>query len=125
MELKSRKDMDPRYMWDLSHIFRDRAAFEAAMKEASGLIDAAARFSGSLGESSGRLKAGLDAMAAARQKTELCYIYGMLHKAADGGEPEHQAMQSSALNLYIRLNSDLAFSSRCCFPSRPKSWTPG
>ena len=34
MELKNRDQMDPKYMWDLTHIYKDAEAFEAAFAEA-------------------------------------------------------------------------------------------
>ncbi len=101
--------MDPKYMWDFTHIYPDRAAFEAAMAEASEFIKKAASAAGTLGASPEALRSGLDAMAAAKEKTERCYIYGMLHKAVDGGQPENQEMQARALNLYVELSSSLAF----------------
>ena len=33
MELKSRKDMNPEFMWDVSHIYADTATWEAAFDE--------------------------------------------------------------------------------------------
>jgi oligoendopeptidase F len=109
MELLSRKEMNPKYMWDFTHIYKDEAAFEAAMKEAAEYIKKAAAFNGTLGSSPEVLKAGLDAMSLAKEKTELCYIYGMLHKAADGGDNKNQEMQARALNLYVELSSSLSF----------------
>ena len=35
MALKNRKEMDPRYMWDFTHIFESKEAWEAAYAEAS------------------------------------------------------------------------------------------
>jgi oligoendopeptidase F len=109
MELKSRKDMNPEYMWDFTHIYADKNAWEAALKEAAEAAKKAAAAAGTLGLSPEALKAGLDAASAAKEKTELCYIYAMLHKAADGGDPEYQEMQARALNLYVSLASSLAF----------------
>ena len=36
MELKARKDMDREFMWDLSHIYNDKQAWEEAFSECEG-----------------------------------------------------------------------------------------
>ena len=109
MELKNRKDMNPEFMWDFSHLYGDRKAWEEALTDAAEAVKKAAGAAGTLGSSPEALKAGLDAASIAKEKTELCYIYGMLHKAADGGDPEYQEMQARALNLYVSLASSLAY----------------
>ena len=90
MELKARKDMDPRFQWDLSAIFPDKAAWEAAYAEAEVLADKAAELKGTLGESAESLKRGLDLIAEVSEKTERVYLYAMLLKSGDNGDPEYK-----------------------------------
>ncbi|MDO4564215.1 MAG: oligoendopeptidase F [Clostridia bacterium] len=103
MELKLRNEMDPRFKWDLSHIFPNKEAWEKAYKEAEEEIGRIGALKGTLGESAQSLQKALDARANASQKTELVYVYTFLQKSGDNGDPEYQDMESRGMNLYVRL----------------------
>ena len=38
MEYKTRSEMNPAFMWDMSHIFPDRAAWDSAYENAQSLV---------------------------------------------------------------------------------------
>lgn len=109
MELKNRAEMDPKFMWDLSHIFKDKEAWEKAYAEASEAVQTVAAIKGTLGNSAESFKAGLDAVAAASQKVELVYIYANLKKSGDNGAPENQEMEARAINLYVAYSTAMSF----------------
>ena len=104
-----RKDMDPKFQWDFSHIYPDKAAWEAAMARAEAAVAGLAALPGTLKASKEGLKRGLDAAYDAMEKIELPYIYANLHKSADGSEPEHQTMDARAMTLMVKGMSMLAF----------------
>ena len=104
-----RKDMDPKYQWDFTHIYPDKAAWEAAMAEAEQAVAGLAALPGALRMSKEGLKNGLDAVYAAMEKIELPFIYANLHKCADGSEPEHQNMDARAMTLMVKGMSMVAF----------------
>ncbi len=104
-----RKEMDPKYQWDFTHIYPDKAAWEAAMAEAEAAVAGLAALPGTLKVSKEGLKKGLDAAYAAMEKVELPFIYANLHKCADGSEPEHQNMDARAMTLLVKGMSMLAF----------------
>ena len=108
-----RKDMDPKYQWDFTHIYPDKAAWENAMAEAEAAVAGLAALPGTLKKSKEGLKAGLDAAYAAMEKIELPFIYANLHKCADGSEPDHQTMDARAMTLMVKGMSMLAFLYRC------------
>ena len=112
MELKSRKDMNPEFMWDFTHIFPTKEAWEAAYKEAEAMTAGLAAYEGTLGESAAALQKGLDAVNAAGEKLERVYLYAMLHKAGDNGDPEYQAMDARCTTLYVSFQMAIAFPSR-------------
>ena len=60
MELKLRKDMNPEFQWDVSHIFADSAAWETAFEEVSKVLPTLEAFSGTLDTSAKHLKNALD-----------------------------------------------------------------
>ena len=72
MALKTRKEMDTAYQWDLSHIFPTVEAWEKAYTEAEEAIESIAPIRGTLGDSAASLKAGLDTLYAAAQKWNWC-----------------------------------------------------
>ncbi|MCQ2455888.1 MAG: oligoendopeptidase F [Clostridia bacterium] len=109
MEIKKRSEMDPRYTWDLSHIFATKEGWEAALSEAEKAVAAIPALKGTLTESVDALKAGLDAIYAAVEKVELVYLYASLHKESDNGDPEYQNMEGRAVNLYVSLSSAVSF----------------
>ena len=104
-----RKDMDPKYQWDFTHIYPDKAAWEAAMAEAEQALAGLAALPGTLKVSKEGLKKGLDTVYAAMEKIELPFIYANLHKCADGSEAEHQTMDARAMTLLVKGMSMVAF----------------
>ena len=84
-----RKEMDPKYQWDFTHIYPDKAAWEAAMAEAEAAVAGLAALPGTLKVSKDGFKKGLDAAYAAMEKVELPFIYANLHKWQRAGAPEY------------------------------------
>ncbi len=109
MELKNRTEMDPRFMWDLSHIFKDKEAWEQAYADAAQAVQNVAAVKGTLGKSAESFKAGLDAIASATQKVELVYIYANLKKSGDNGDPENQEMEARAVSLFVAYSTAMSF----------------
>ena len=101
--------MDPKFMWDFSHIFETKEAWEKAYAECEAEIAKLPSLAGTLCASAESLKAGLDTVYAASKKMELVYLYAMLHQSSDNGDPEHQAMQGRAVNLIVAMNTSIAF----------------
>ncbi len=106
---KNRKDMNPAFCWDLKDIFADTAAWEEALKEANELIKGIPAVMGTLGNSAESLKAGLDCVYGAAEKTERIYIYAMLNSAGDNGDAQAQDMEARALSLYVEFSTLSAF----------------
>ena len=74
-------------MWDFSHIFPTREAFEAAFAECVGAVENIDRFRGHLGDSPTALAEGLGAVYGAAERREKVYSYASLHKEADNSDP--------------------------------------
>ena len=107
--MKTRNEMNPDFLWDLSHIFKDDSAWEVACEEAEKAISAVAEAQGTLGESAEAMKKGIGLMCDAEEKVMLCYLYPMLKKSTDAGDPVFQAMESKAMGLIVKLQSAAAF----------------
>lgn len=104
-----RKDMNPAFMWDFTHIFESREAWEAAYAEANEAVDSLSELPGTLCESADALKRGLQKIFSAAQKVELVYLYAFLHKSSDNGDPEYQQMEGRAINLYVAFSTAISF----------------
>ncbi len=104
-----RSEMDSRFQWDFTHIYPDKAHWEAAMTEAKKAVEALSALPGTLGQSKDALKKGLEQLADASQKVEIPYIYAMLHRAADGSEPAYQEMEARGMSLAVKANAATSF----------------
>ena len=101
--------MNPEYMWNLSDIFADKAAWEDAMQKAKGQVAQAAAVQGTLGKSAEDLKRGLDAIYDAAQHVNLVYLYAFLNLMGDNGDAEAQDMEARATRLMVNFSTETAF----------------
>ena len=106
---KCRKDMNPEFCWDLSHIYKDKKAWEDALAQAEAKVEKIPSLAGTLGSSAESLKAGLDAIYAAAEITERVYIYSMLNSSGDNGDAEAQEMEERATRLYVEFSTNASF----------------
>ena len=104
-----RSEQDIRFQWDLTKIFPDEAAWEAAMQQAEAAIDGLQDIPGTLGTSKEAFKAGLDAVFAAAQKAEIPCVYAFLKKTEDGSEAKNQEMEARGESLSVKLDAALSF----------------
>ena len=109
MSLKSRKEADSRYMWDLSHIFESREAYEKAYSEAEASLSQIAELRGRMTENAETLKKSLDTIYAIGEKIEKVYLYAYLHKESDNSDPEYQELAGRAVNLIVAFSSGVSF----------------
>lgn len=108
MALKARSEMEPQQQWDLTHIFQDRAAWEAAFQAVADRVEGVAAYRGTLGTAQGA-RAALDAYYALAEQAERVYLYAELTKAGDNGDQAAQAMQDRAMGLLVRLGAAASF----------------
>ena len=104
-----RSEQDIRFQWDLTKIFPDEAAWEAAMQQAEAAIDGLKDIPGTLGTSKEAFKAGLDSVFAAAQKAEIPCVYAFLKKTEDGSEAKNQEMEARGESLSVKLDAALSF----------------
>lgn len=108
-KLKSRNEMDKRFMWELSHIYKDRAAYESAYNEAKQKIDKLPAFEGTLAKSADALEAALDAKFDALHALTIVYTYAELNKSGDNGDSEFQAMNDRCMSLIVSIGANTAY----------------
>ena len=107
-EAENQRGNGPKYQWDLSHIFENNAAWEAALEAALQAVEGISAYRGTLGSIQGA-KAALDAYYALAEQAERIYLYAELTKAGDNGDQAAQAMQDRAMGLLVNLGAAASF----------------
>ena len=105
-ELKSRKDMDPRYQWRLEDIFATEDAYEQAYAQAEQAIEKMAGWQGRVKENP--RQAILDADALALQMDHLA-AYAIMRKDEESSDPARQARAMRFQTLGAKAGSAVSF----------------
>jgi len=109
MAIKQRNEIAEQFTWNFSDLFASDEAWETAYAAAEQKIAALDAVKGTLGTSPEALRQGLDAIYAAAREMELVFLYAMLRKNVDNGDPKYQAMQGKAVNLSVKFSTACAF----------------
>ena len=107
--MQARKDMDPKFQWDFTHMYASDEVWEAELDALVKDLDKIKAIEGTLGASREAFKAGIDTVNGLAERLERLYIYANLHRCADGSEPKHQEMDGKATSAYVRFSTALAF----------------
>ena len=109
MALQTRSEAIERYTWNFKDIFESDEAWERAYAEAEQMLEQIPPLEGTLGVSAESMKRALDVIKGAEQRVEIIYIYAMLRKNVDNGDPTYQTMSGRAMNLLVKLSTACAF----------------
>ena len=93
--LKERKDMDPAYQWDLSSLYTDDAAWEAALHGLDACITKTAAFEGTL-TTAEAIRAYFDASTELGGLLSDVFSYAFMRKSEDTRQEAAQSMYSRA-----------------------------
>ncbi len=107
--MQARKDMDPKFQWDFTHMYASDEVWEQELDRLVGDLPKIEAIEGTLGNSRESFKAGIDTVNEIAERLERLYIYANLHRCADGSEPKHQEMDQKAIGAYVRFSSSVAF----------------
>lgn len=89
-----------RYEWDLTDIYADVSAWEAAMEEVAARIEGLPDLQGSLGDSASAMLAALREISDTNKETARVYVYTSLERDADQRQADTQARFGRARQLY-------------------------
>lgn len=106
---KLRSEMNSAFQWDLSDIYSDQAAWEAALNKATAMVAQVPAIAGILGASAEALKSGLDKIYEAAEHAERVYVYAFLNASGDNGEASAQEMEARATRLLVDFSTASAF----------------
>ncbi|HEX6506281.1 MAG TPA: oligoendopeptidase F, partial [Chloroflexota bacterium] len=108
-EVRPRSEVPVEFTWDLSIVYPDDAAWEAAVAELEAMRPEIAALKGTVGQSASSLLHALEVNDRAMMQAERIYVYAKLRKDADGTDPVAQALDSRAASLYAQISAALSF----------------
>lgn len=94
----------PEYTWDLTTIFKDDEAFEAAFKEVENELGKEEQFKGHIGDSAETLYNALELEDTLGTKLEKVYVYAHLKQDQDTTNDKYTGMESRAHQLIIKFS---------------------
>jgi len=109
MALQNRSEAQERYTWNFKDIFESDEAWEAAYAKAEEALGEIPALQGTLSESAERMKHALDVITETERQVALVYLYAMLRKNVDNGDPTYQALAGRSMNLIVKLSTCAAF----------------
>ncbi len=104
-----RQEIAEEFRWDFSDIYADDAAWEVAYADAERAVDTLHEIEGTLGQSAEAMRRGLDRIFAAAEAVQRVFLYAMLRKNVDNGDPVYQTMHGRAMNLEVKFATACAF----------------
>ncbi len=107
-EVKERKEMDPRFEWDLTPLYESDEAWEKDVASAEPLIAACTSWRGKLNTAAG-VKGFLEARNELTLKMENLYEYASLRHTEDTRETQGQRMSDRIMGVYTRAMSAISF----------------
>lgn len=107
--MQLRENIDDRYKWDLTPIFKTEEDFEAAFAEIGPLVEELSGFAGRLLESPESLEEAITKYLRMQRKLEHLYVYSSLVSSLDTSNTAAQSRSMRMQALHARALSELAF----------------
>jgi oligoendopeptidase F len=104
-----RGEIDEQYKWNLSDIYDDDEAWEAAYERAEAEVEELAAFEGRTTEDAATLLATLERYEATMRLVSNVYSYASMRSDEDTRDQEYQALQARARSLYADADSASSF----------------
>ena len=108
-DVPERIDIDERYKWDLSDMYRDTQAWEVDREKFTEALPTLERFRGQLSTDGSTLLAAIEAMQSVESIIANLYVYAGLRSYEDTRVSENAARFSEAQSLYARYQETLSF----------------
>ena len=106
--LKERSELDPRYQWDLTPMYRDDAAWEADFGALDEQIQGMTAFAGTL-QDAVSIGAYLDAATALGRRLSNLYCYASLRRSEDTRAEAGQRMYARITAKYVQAMAAISF----------------
>ncbi len=109
MPIPKRSEVPEEFTWDVSHIFRDEAAWEEALQEFGAYPEKVAALAGHLNDSAAVLLSAFTLQDEIEVKAGMLYGYASLCSDVNTADSHFQAMRSKARSALIALGGAAAF----------------
>jgi oligoendopeptidase F len=109
-ELKERKDIDPKYKWDLTSIYATDGAWEADVERLEGMIPTLKGFEGKISQSPENLMAFLKATEDAGKIADNAFAYSMMAYDQDTRDQKYTGMKDRIASLGTQMGEATAWS---------------
>ena len=109
MALIEREKVNPDFTWKLTDIYLNEEAFEKDYKIAEEAVKKIHAFKETFTNSENSLREALDFYYDTSLLVEKLYIYSMLQKSGDNGDPNYQTLEGRTQNLYVSFSSASSF----------------
>lgn len=106
---KTRADIPAQYKWDLTHMYKDQAAWEADFKKAEKLAKEFGKHQGKLAASAEQLAAALNDYSNLMRVIEKVYVYANLSFDVNSANPSLQELSDRATTLYTLIGEKTAW----------------
>jgi oligoendopeptidase F len=101
--------VDPRWVWDLTVMYPDDAAWDAARNAFAADLPRLAALKGTLGRDASSLRAALDQISQATQRISRLWVYAGLQASTDSRDARYQERSALMRSLGGRYGSSLAW----------------
>ncbi|MFV3074220.1 oligoendopeptidase F [Niveispirillum fermenti] len=101
--------VDPRYVWDLTPIFKDDAAWEAGRQQALAELPGVSGLKGTLGTDAATLRTALDRMSTVGHMVEKVMVYAYFQYSTDTRNPTFQERWSLSQSLAAQGQAAIAW----------------
>ena len=108
-QLKERKEMDTAYMWNLTKMYADDAAWEKDLETLKEEVNQIPAFEGTL-HTAENVKKYMEFSTQFEGRLEKLYCYAMLRMSEDTREEAAKSMYARAMNLAVQAETLSAFS---------------
>lgn len=105
-EIRTRDQIDPRYQWDLTHIFPSDEAWEAALAELAEDVKRCAAWNGKVAEDP---KQAIRDVFSIQEKAEPIHCYAYLRKETDNADETAQSLMARVAALGVELRTAISF----------------
>ena len=105
-DIRRREEIAPQYKWDLTHIYADDAAWEAALAQVMADVDAFAAWEGKVAQDP---RTAIRAYFELDEKLSPVFSYAFLRKETNNGDPVAQTLKGRMMQASVKLSTTLSF----------------
>ncbi len=105
-DIRRREDIAAQYKWDLTHIFPNDEAWEAAMAEVRKDVEAFAKYDGHVAEDPKKV---IREYFELDEKMSPVFSYAFLRKETDNGDPVAQTLKAKLMQAAVQVRTMMAF----------------